>query len=262
MTETDIPPGGEGEIEVTFNTGAKTGKQKKTITVESNDPAMPKATLHISALIEIEFGFEAHSLNMGRIRKGESTSKTAVLLIKDHSRRSLVELGTQSSHVVAKTLGPSSSGEGRIDVEVIVSRETPPGRLNETITARLSDDSYPAASLRITGTVLGNVEVTPESVRFIVDTSRSVADQAEQRVKVASTQNEARLQLLSVEDSKNLLAIEIDTVVADEHYVIRAKPNENALELERSASGEVKILTDDVEQPEMRFRYSIIFPRR
>lgn len=37
-TQEAIPPGGEGEIHVVFNTGGKMGPQKKSITVYSNAP--------------------------------------------------------------------------------------------------------------------------------------------------------------------------------------------------------------------------------
>ena len=262
MTETDIPPGGEGIIEVTFDTGRKKGKLKKTITVESNDPAKPKATLHVSALIEVEFGFEAHSLDMGRIHKGESSTKTAVLLFKDSSKRDLLELSSSKDHIVTRSTGSSSDNESRIDVEVTVGPDTPPGRLNETITAKLSDGSYPAASLRIAGIVVGNVEVSPETMRFTVDTSRTAANQSEQRVRVVSTQDGALLRLLSVEDTKKLLVIEVDTTVPGDQYVISARPSDDALVLKRNTSGEIKIQTDDPDQPDMRIRYSIVFPRR
>ncbi len=262
MSETDIPPGGEGKIEVSFNSGRRKGKQKKTITVESNDPANPKATLHILALIEVEFDFEVYNLNMGRIRKGEPTSKTAVLQIKDPSKRNLLELSSRSSHIVARRVESSGGDEGRIDVEVTVRPETPPGRFNETVIAKLSDGSYPAANLRISGTIVGNVEVTPETVRFRVDTSRTAEDQAEQKVKVVSTKNGARLRLLSVEDPNDRLVFEIDTLVADKQFEIKMRLRKIVMGQERIISGNVKIMTDDPDQPEVRVPYSIIFPRR
>lgn len=261
MTETDIPPGGEGAIEVSFDSSHKKGKQKKSITVESNDPVNPKTTLNISVLIEVDFDFETSDLNMGRIRKGKPATKTAVLLIKEPSKRNLLEFSSTSPRIAARIVETSGGDEGRIDVEVTVAPEIAPGKLNAMIIAKLSDGSYPAAKLQINGTVTGNVEITPETVRFTADTSRTASDQAEQEVQVISTQDESKMQLLGVEDSRNFLAIEIDTVAAGKQYVIRTRPNENALKLGRNASGEIKIQTDDAEQPEITVRYSIIFPQ-
>jgi Protein of unknown function (DUF1573) len=254
---TDIPPGEEGKIEVIFDSSKKKGLLSKNITVESNDPANPKASLKISAFIEVEFGFETYSLKMDQIRKGESKSKTAVLILKDSSKRNLLELNTQSSNIFVKIVESASGDEGRIDVEVTVKPGTPPGKLNETVTAGLSDASFPLSSLRIFGTIVGNVKVSPETVRFKTDTSLTVADQLEQKVRVVTTQNNVRFQLLGVKDPNERLAFEIDTLTTGKQYVIRAKPNENAMKLERMASGEIKIMTDDPDQPEIGVRYNI-----
>lgn len=261
MTETDIPPGGEGKIEVTFDSSHKKGKQAKTVTVESNDPTNPKATLHISLVIEVEFDFETPALSFGRVRKGESVSKTAVLLIKNLSKRNLLTLNSQSSHIAARIVESSGGDEGHVNVEITVKPGMPPGPLNETVFAELSDGSYPAAKLQIAGTVIGNVEANPETVHFTVDTSRTAADQTEQKVQVSGAQNGSAFRLLDVKDFKNLLAIDIDTLAAGERYVVRAKPNANALKLENNASGEIRILTDDSEQPSVLVRYSITIAR-
>jgi len=230
--------------------------------VESNDPVNPKATLHVSASIEIEFGFETTNLNFGHIRKGESTIKTAVLILKDQSKKGLLELNSQSPHVAVKTVKSTNNDGGQIGVEVTVKPEAPPGELSETITAKLSDGSHQASALRINGTIVGNVEVTPEFVRFTIDTSQTSTNQATQEVKISSTQSGAALQVLGVEDTSDYLTFEIDTVAAGEQYVVRAKPNAKALRMGRNVSGQVKVLTSDTEQPKVTFRYNIIFLRR
>lgn len=48
----ELDPGEKGEIKVTFNTGGFEGNVKKSIYVDSNDPAQPRKTLQISAEIE------------------------------------------------------------------------------------------------------------------------------------------------------------------------------------------------------------------
>ena len=47
-----IPPQGTGEIKTTFKTKGRAGKQKKTLTVFSNDPDTPAKTLIFRAFIE------------------------------------------------------------------------------------------------------------------------------------------------------------------------------------------------------------------
>lgn len=246
---------------MTFDSTHKKGKQQKTIAVESNDPGNPNATLRISLFIEVEFEFAPSSLSLGHIRKGEPTTKTAVLMLKDPSKRSLITLNTQSSQIAASFLESTVADSGRIYVDITVSPEAPAGNLNQWVMAEISDGSYPTARLQIEGTVIGNVDVSPENVRFTADTSRAPSAQAEQEIQVSGTQSESKFRLLGVEDSKNLLAIAIDTVAVGERYVIRAKPNANALKLRGSASGELRIMTDNAEQPVFSVRYGILIAR-
>lgn len=48
----EVAPGEKGEVVATFKIGGRTGLQQKSITVESNDPAQPVATLLLKAVIE------------------------------------------------------------------------------------------------------------------------------------------------------------------------------------------------------------------
>ncbi|MBN1496891.1 MAG: DUF1573 domain-containing protein [Spirochaetes bacterium] len=47
-----MPAGGSGQIEVTFKTGAHTGKMSKSIIVYSNDPVQKTVRLTVSATVQ------------------------------------------------------------------------------------------------------------------------------------------------------------------------------------------------------------------
>jgi hypothetical protein len=53
-----VKPGGSGEIEVSFATQGRPGKNVKTVSVVSNDPKTPTATLTINVEVERTLGFE------------------------------------------------------------------------------------------------------------------------------------------------------------------------------------------------------------
>jgi hypothetical protein len=247
---------------VSFNSGARKGHTSKTVSVESNDPVKPKTTLKISAFVEVEFGFETNTLNMGRIPKGESDTRNAVLLLKDASKTDLVEVSTNSPDINARIINSDSGEEGRIEVEVTVNANMPPGRLNDMITATLTDESQPAATLRVVGDIIGNVELKPEAIHFTIDTSQATATEPFQEVRVVTTRDAASFNLLGVHDSRNLLTFEVDTLVAGKQYLLKAKPNENAMQLKRVTSGLVKVEIDDAEQPELNLSYRIILRRQ
>lgn len=147
---------------MTFDSGRKKGQQKKAITVESNDPVNPKTRVYVTALIEIQFGFEGYTLDFGRLRKGETATKTALLILKDQSKRNLLNISSPSPYITVETSNSSDADKSRIEVQIAVNSEAPAGRLNETITARLSDNSHAASSLNLRGSIIGDIEITPE----------------------------------------------------------------------------------------------------
>jgi hypothetical protein len=51
LAKNDVAPGEKGEITATFNIGAMTGTQAKTVTVETDDPKTPQTVLRFTATI-------------------------------------------------------------------------------------------------------------------------------------------------------------------------------------------------------------------
>ncbi len=76
----EIPPGGEGKIDVTFNTKNRRGKQSKKVTVLSNDSKEPKLILTVSADLKEVLGVEPQALNFGTIRWDETSTQTLQLI--------------------------------------------------------------------------------------------------------------------------------------------------------------------------------------
>ena len=58
VSATELPPGGEGKIEVKVSTRGRKGKLAKTITVESNDPKTPRFLLKVHGQVEVLAGFD------------------------------------------------------------------------------------------------------------------------------------------------------------------------------------------------------------
>jgi hypothetical protein len=259
LTNTDIPPGGEGKIEVTFDSGGKKGQQKKSITVESDDPRSPRASLNVSALVEVEFGFEEYSLDMGKIRKGQPFSKMATLLAKHPSIIKTIKFTSSSPYITARQSNTPATEKGRLNVEVSGTSDMPIGRFRATITARAGNRSESEATLQIMGAVVGNVEISPEVVQFHMDTSKNDAKSAKQILRVISTIDEARLHLLGISDADQRLTFHVDTLLAEKRYEISMTPKPAVLGARQNVSGAVTITTDDKEQPVMSVPYSIYF---
>lgn len=259
LTSTDIPPGGEGKIEVTFDSSHKKGQEKKSVTVESNDPRNPRATLNISALIEVVFGFDEYGLDLGKIRKGQSVSKTTSLVIKDPSIIKTINFSSTSPYINANILNTPEAEKGRLNVEISAKSGMPPGRINETITARAGDTPALEATLPIRGGVIGNFEITPEYLQFHIDSSKGNSKSAKQIIKLVAAVDEAKFHLLEVRDADQRLTFRIDTLLKGKQYEISASPKSAVISSRQNVSGAVTITTDDKEQPIMSIPYGIYF---
>jgi hypothetical protein len=259
LTSTDIPPGGEGKIEVTFDSNHKKGLQNKSITVESTDPRNPRASLRISAEVEVLFGFEEYNVNFGRIRKGQPVTKTVSLTVKDPIIMRAVELASSSQYITARLSKKPVTEKGRLSAEISGTPEMPVGRINATITARGPDRSKAEAFLQVMGTVLGNVDILPEFLHFSVGSAVNDPKSVKQVVKVVGTEDNKKLRLLGVKDVDQRLSFQIDTLIADRQYEISITPASSVLGARQNVSGVVTITTDDKEQPVTSVPYSIFF---
>jgi hypothetical protein len=208
------------------------------------------------------FGFEEYSLNMGKIRKGQSVSKMAALLVKDPSIIKTIEFTSSSPYITAnlsKTPAGPGAEKGRLNVEVSGTSEMPVGRINATITARAGDRPVSEAILQIAGAVVGNVDISPEVVQFHMDTSKNDSKSAKQIIRVISTVDEARLHLLGIKDADQRLTFHIDTLLVDKQYEISMIPQPAVLRARQNVSGAVTITTDDKERPVTSVPYNIFF---
>lgn len=259
LTTTDIPPGGEGKIEVTFNSEGKKGPQKKSVTVESNDSRNPRATLHVSANIEVVFGFEEYGLNLGKVKKGQTVSRTTSLVVKDKSVFNTIKLTSSSPFVTAKLLNSSPVDSGPISVEITTKEGLPVGRIDATITAQAGNPPTLQATLPLRGGVVGDIEITPEYMQFRVDTVKKDAPEPKQVIKVNAIEAGAQVHLLDIQDKDQRLKFKVDTLAAGKQYEISVTPRASVRTEKKNVGGTVTVKTDDKDQPIVSIPYSIYF---
>lgn len=254
-----IPPGGEGKIEVTFSTGHRKGQQSKTVTVASNDPVTPSATVHISAVVETHFGFHSSSLYMDKVRPGQTVSKVTYLEVKDPRGVEVTNIETSAENITARVLDdPQSSEEGRIPIEITVKPGLPFGRYNGSITVTSNVDSLPSATLQITGAVVGDVDVDPETIRFVImKSAENSVVPAYEKVKVTNYAEGRALNITGIVDPEGILDIEKQIVREGEEYTLLIKPR-NPEMITDSRGGTIRITTDNPDQKELMVHYSII----
>ena len=98
----EIPPGGEGKIDVTFKVGSSAGKKSKTITVTTNDPENKTVKLKISADIKVILSASPSRLYLGRFIKGEAPVKYIALAGQDNASTNIIKVETSGKNKFLK----------------------------------------------------------------------------------------------------------------------------------------------------------------
>ncbi len=242
VSATEIPPGGEGRIEVAVNTQGRRGALEKSVVVVSNDPKNPRLTLKVVGRVEVIAGFSPPYLNLGRMLKGSKRTEVVKVEAKEPGKVRLTEVTAGDPRVQARIVeGPA----GEPAVEVTVSAGDEEGPLATMVTAKTNLDSPKQIVLRLNGRVSGDLGVEPPRVFF-----RDFAQDKPQTLDLRVTALTGKpFRVLGVEDA---------------HRAVRGEAKQDgsawvvALSLVRqpeAGEGTIRIRTDRKDQPVLEVPY-------
>ena len=217
--------------------------------------------ISVTVLIEVEFDFELYTLNYGRMRTNDTATKSTFIQILDPEKTRITDITTSSPLVSAKRIEASDSADNRtrIEVEVTLSPGLPPGRINERVTIRSNLNSKPEATLSLTGSIIGDVEVTPEALRFVVSDSGGRSNQSiSQKLKITNNSENKPLRILGVRDPDDRLQLDLKTIDEGKLFEIVATLKREALSAATNQKGSILITTDNSEQREVTIQYTVI----
>lgn len=229
--------------------------------MRSNDPTNTESPLSIMALVQVQFDFASNNLNFGKISEGETVTRSTSLQIMDPDKTKIIEITTSSPFVQAVQV-PSSSSPGNrseAEIQVTISPGLPPGRIHETVTARSNLESKPEAKLYLAGTVVGDVEVIPDVLRFIVDESKPEGEGILRgKLQIINRSASKTLRVLETRDPKNMLDLSLATVEEGQIYELTATLRKEALAVQGDTVAQLVIVTNDPEQKNITVSYRII----
>ncbi len=159
-----IPPGGQGTISATFDTGQFLGEKKRTVVVHTNDPEQAATTLTLQGEIRVEVAAEPPQLYVGRLTYGKAVSRR-VEIISDADVE-LTQVSNTHPSVRVRTEPLQRDGhQGKILI-VTVAEDAPLGRLNDQITVTTTSPKRPSVLIPVFGSVEGELVVRPPQVTF------------------------------------------------------------------------------------------------
>jgi len=239
VSNREVPPGGEGSIEVTFNTGTYRGQKSKTVRVETNDPDETNITLTVSAFIEVDFDVNPRSINVGRLHKNAEFTKRIDVEGKDLSTLQLTEVKSSNEFVKAEIVIVDKDGQKVPAVDVIVKPGLPVGRIRENVTIKSNRESTPEISVGVYGEILGDISFTPQRVHFGYFPK---GQEPERTVNLDIIPENLTFKITEVQDTSGVVKTAVETVEDGRHYKINLKvvPEFD----QRRLSGKLLVKTD------------------
>jgi hypothetical protein len=162
MNTSRIPPGSEGRLLTTFILKRRSGAQRKSIRVHSNDPDTPVTTLWLTGTVHQELAFEPSALSFGRVGADADSAR-------------MVALKSARPDVGITAVTPGAAGWYAVEFDPALSdrfvvRLRPPlprGHQHDTLTVRTSHPTLPPVRLAVSASVLGELEILPPQLVLV-----------------------------------------------------------------------------------------------
>ena len=168
-----IPPGGAQKVVTTFNSQGRPGKQTKTVTVRSNDPAEPKAILKLTVEVVtlVRITPPSRNFNIGNVRRGELVAKKVRVLPSDPDQRlEIVSFDVPGGALTFTTEPIVRSNYEGYSLRFRVDEDAPLGELQAIgkLVVKVGDQTE-TKRINIRGRILGDLTVRPLVVRAALE---------------------------------------------------------------------------------------------
>jgi hypothetical protein len=215
----EIPPGGEGKIDVTFKTGPGSGKREKHITVTTNDPAQQNINLTISADVVEALGIAPDRVNFNQVKKGQEHVRYATITGDDKDKTKLT--GSESANPNIKVeINPKGYDDDKYrQIKVILLPTMRTGRFFDRIAIHTDHKDMKDIQLDVVGDVTGDVSVVPKQLHFGLFQKGKQVD----RVISIKAIEDITFKILEVKSPIPDVTTTLETVEAGKEYRVRAQ---------------------------------------
>ena len=241
----EVPAGGEGEVEVTFDTNHRGGENRKSITLFSNDPTNPRAEFEIRANVEslltLVPAFVRLNPELGQQQVQESW---LVGKLKDQAKLKIVETTGESDVAIELAEKKLEDGTQQQGVRFkFLGKKVGFGNGNLTLETGLPKPDK--LQIGFHWTVAGNIQVVPAQLYF----SARQGAASERVIRVSSRKTDFKLREVRVLSGPFTAKIATpDAGAGYEVHVILKKEIENP-PTTVTEIGKIELLSNDSLEP-------------
>ena len=162
-----IPAGAQGTLLARFNTPTNRGKKGATLTVVIDQPFYSEVRLKVDGYIRSDMVFHPGSIEMGKVNQGEAQNGTTKVYYAGRGDWQVVDMRSNQPWLVP-TFKQIERGPKKATYELTVQvrEDAPEGFFQDEVIVQTNDRSMPRVPLRISGTVVTALNISPQSIAF------------------------------------------------------------------------------------------------
>jgi hypothetical protein len=247
LKKKEIGPGSQGEIEVTFDTTRRGGDNRKTITVQSNDPANPRMELEIRAKVETLLAFDPAFVRLNpEFGKQQVTEAWLTGKLKDDAKLKILQGADNPDVKVELVNKPVDAAGAPLQGLRFTVNAKKVGFGNGTLMLETGIPKPDKLQVGFHWTVAGNIQVVPSQLYF---SARSTGSN-ERVIRVSSRKPDFKLREARVASGPFTAKITVpDAGVGYEVHVTLRKDVDAAATTAVTEIGKLELISNDNLEP-------------
>ena len=230
-----VPAGGEGAVEVTFDTAALHGAQRRTVTVYTNDPTQRVLILTLRGEVGLDVAVAPSALYVGSLPRGAVIEHDVAVLSREGTRK---VTSVESSGRVVRVV-PAAEGE----LALAIAMDAPLGDFAEDVLLYTMSHRRPLLRVHVRGTVQPDVVVSPAELTL----HDGAPAAAVRRLLITNLRPDRPIHVTGAELDERLGRAGVENVIEGLRYRVEVRLNDPLPAGERK--GTLVVRTDHPEQP-------------
>jgi hypothetical protein len=212
VSQADIPPGGEGKVEVKVHTAGRAGPLSKSVTVETDDPVEPRAVLTVNCNVVVDVDLERTFVPLGMVKLGDEPAMAIPFIGKALDAAEFGEVRVDMPDLKAWLVKVNKDGRQVPQLEMKY-KATALGAASGRVTVKLLKPRVADLVVSLNVNVQGDITILPPQVFLRASAQGAVAPQV-----VELKTDKAPFKVKKVEDPDRLLDVRLETAEPGKWY--------------------------------------------
>lgn len=172
ITARSIEPGETSEITASYNLRGRQGRQRSTLTLETNDPNQRSLRLTMSGEAIRELQVRPQNVIFGQLMAGQKAEREVEIIGMASQPFEIQQASVSTAGVEVERIEELTPYHYRIGLSVTM--EGRPGHHQGSLQLQTSHSSFPLLTIPVTAELVGALAVAPEAITLMGDNANAV----------------------------------------------------------------------------------------